>query len=62
MIVIEDKAKRDAAYAAHAREQQEYWDTVPFSEKLRWLEEMHHVVLHLNSQRETKNQQRENRS
>ncbi len=60
----EDKAKRDAAFAKHRREQQERWDLVPFWEKLGWLEEMHHIALHLQksraSQRERQKGQNKN--
>ena len=59
----EVKAKRDAAFAEHRREQQEQWDLVPFWEKLGWLEEMHRIALHLQrsraAQREGQNRKHE---
>ena len=50
MSIFEDKKRRDAAYEAHRREQQAQMDNVPFWEKLRWLEEMHRMALHLQDQ------------
>lgn len=48
----DDKSRRDEAYAAHRREQLQRWALIPFAEKLRWLEESHHMVLALQKNRE----------
>lgn len=49
-IATPEKLRRDAAHAANRREQQELMDAVPFWDKLQWLEEMHRLALHLQSQ------------
>ncbi len=51
MSISEDKERRDAAFAAHRREQQAFLKELPFWEKLRWLEEAHRMVLHIQKQR-----------
>ena len=46
-----DRAKRDAAFATHRREQLDFAAALPLWDKLRWLEEMHHIALHLQRSR-----------
>jgi hypothetical protein len=51
--VLQEKLLRDEAYAAHRREQLQRQASLPFAEKLQWLEDAHRMVLALQQSRES---------
>ena len=44
--------ERDRMFAEHELEQMRYMAALPFSDKLTWLEEAHHLVLQMQKSRE----------
>jgi hypothetical protein len=52
VVSAEEKARTDAAYAAHRREQLQRWAQVPFARKLEWLEEAQRFAMAMQENRE----------
>ena len=46
---LKERAVWERGWDGHETQQRERWSRLPLSEKLRWLEEAHHLVLHLSS-------------